>query len=82
MTTIIFNLNPAIKLDGYYVLSDLTGQHNIASRGTTAARDWLTRRLGGQADRPDPAVSVLLAVFLRLSLDALREHILDILPVG
>ncbi len=51
-TTILFNLNPAVKLDGYYVLSDLTGQINIATRGSMAARQWLTRRLGGPDQKP------------------------------
>ena len=53
LTTILFNLNPAVKLDGYYVLSDLTGQHNIATRGSAAARQWLTRRLGGTVQKPE-----------------------------
>lgn len=53
LTTVLFNFNPAVKLDGYYVMSDLSGQHNIAGRGSAAARDWLTRRLGGDADAPE-----------------------------
>ena len=53
LTTVLFNFNPAVKLDGYYVMSDLSGQHNIAGRGSAAARDWLTRRLGGKAEAPE-----------------------------
>lgn len=32
VTTLVFNLNPLLRYDGYYVLSDLTGAHNLAQR--------------------------------------------------
>ncbi|MGR3484770.1 MAG: hypothetical protein ACU0BF_05455 [Paracoccaceae bacterium] len=51
-TSLLFNFNPLIKLDGYYVLSDLTGWRNIAGRAAMAARDTLARALGAQVPRP------------------------------
>ncbi len=32
VSTLVFNLNPLLRYDGYYVLSDLTGTPNLASR--------------------------------------------------
>lgn len=32
ITTIVFNLNPLLRYDGYYILSDLTGVPNLAQR--------------------------------------------------
>jgi putative peptide zinc metalloprotease protein len=31
-TTLIFNLNPLLRYDGYYILSDITGSANLAPR--------------------------------------------------
>lgn len=32
VTTLLFNLNPLLRYDGYYILSDLTGSPNLAGR--------------------------------------------------
>lgn len=32
VTTILFNINPLLRYDGYYILSDLTGSPNLANR--------------------------------------------------
>lgn len=48
LLTMFFNLNPAVKLDGYYVLTDLIRRPNLASRASVAARNLLVRVLGGQ----------------------------------
>lgn len=46
--SILFNLNPLIKLDGYYVLSDLLGVPNLRARSLGYVgwriREWLTGR--------------------------------------
>ncbi|MEM7488611.1 MAG: M50 family metallopeptidase [Pseudomonadota bacterium] len=52
--TLIFNLNPAVRLDGYYILSDLIGRANLSRRASRAALDRVTRLLGGTAPAPDP----------------------------
>lgn len=51
--TLAFNLNPAVKLDGYYLLSDLSGRANLAGRASIAARTTLARLLGAKLDAPD-----------------------------
>ncbi|MCY4179523.1 MAG: hypothetical protein OXD48_04490, partial [Litoreibacter sp.] len=53
--TLLFNLNPAVKLDGYYILTDLMGQPNLAGRASAAARAVLWRALGAEAPRPGRA---------------------------
>ena len=38
VSTLLFNLNPLLRFDGYYILSDLTDSPNLQPR---AARQWL-----------------------------------------
>ena len=52
--TLAFNLNPAVKLDGYYMLTDAIRRPNLAARSRSAALHWMARRFGGEAVRPDP----------------------------
>lgn len=47
VSTLVFNLNPLVRLDGYFIFSDLLGAPNLATRASMAARSvglWL---LGG-----------------------------------
>ncbi|MEL6466191.1 MAG: M50 family metallopeptidase [Pseudomonadota bacterium] len=57
LTSLIFNLNPAVKLDGYYILSDLLAFPNLAGRASQSAQAWLGRQLG--ADMPTPSPGLL-----------------------
>lgn len=50
--TLVFNLNPAVKLDGYFMLTDALRQPNLAARASLAARNFWVRLLGGEAPRP------------------------------
>ena len=50
--TLLFNLNPAVKLDGYYILTDVFRQPNLVGRASQAARATAGRVLG--ADLPKP----------------------------
>ncbi len=43
VTTLVFNANPLLRYDGYYILSDLTGTPNLAQRSTELARFLLER---------------------------------------
>lgn len=38
VSTVVFNLNPLLRFDGYYILADLTDSPNLQPR---AARQWL-----------------------------------------
>ncbi len=54
MVTLFFNVNPLMRFDGYYVMGDLLGIPNLATRG----RGWFTRMsgwllLGAKNMRPD-----------------------------
>nr|WP_314073338.1 hypothetical protein [uncultured Roseococcus sp.] len=46
VSSLLFNANPLVRLDGYYVMSDLLGIHNLQQRGRLAARDIALRVLG------------------------------------
>jgi hypothetical protein len=48
---LLFNLNPAIKLDGYYMLTDYLRRPNLAGRASIAARTTLANALGAPKTR-------------------------------
>ena len=45
---LLFNLNPAIKLDGYYMLTDYLRRPNLSGRASLAARNFVARGLGAK----------------------------------
>ncbi len=72
VTTLVFNANPLLRYDGYYILSDLTGTPNLAQRSTELARYLIERRAFGiRAVRPPPvrgrAEFWLMAVYAALA---------------
>jgi putative peptide zinc metalloprotease protein len=50
--TVIINLNPFMRWDGYYVLSDLLGVENLQQRAFAVAKWWLRERLWGLGENP------------------------------
>ena len=53
-TTILFNANPLMRYDGYYVFSDLVEIPNLRSRASKAALQWLKRwAIGLNTQRTD-----------------------------
>lgn len=57
ISTLLVNMNPAMRFDGYYVLSDLLGIDNLQSRSFAATRWALTRYLlGMRVDAPELAL--------------------------
>lgn len=55
VTSLLINLNPAMRFDGYYLLSDLWGIDNLHARSFATAR-WQLRKwlLGFQVPPPEP----------------------------
>ncbi|SCA63876.1 Uncharacterized protein SCG7086_BH_00040 [Chlamydiales bacterium SCGC AG-110-P3] len=53
ISTLVVNLNPAMRFDGYYLLSDLWGVDNLQSRAFSVAR-WKLRQLFLGIDVPPP----------------------------
>jgi hypothetical protein len=49
---LIFNLNPAVKLDGYYIMTDIFHAPNLAGRASSAARTVAARALGADLSPP------------------------------
>ena len=55
VTTMLFNANPLMKFDGYYVLADLTSTTNLYELGQRSVRASLARWfLGAEANRTSP----------------------------
>lgn len=55
--TVIINLNPFMRWDGYYVLSDLLGVENLQPRAFALAKWWLRGWLWGMDDDPPEHLS-------------------------
>ncbi|MBF0588348.1 MAG: efflux RND transporter periplasmic adaptor subunit [Magnetococcales bacterium] len=56
ITTLVINLNPLMKFDGYYLLGDALGIANLQARARQAMQWWLRYHLMGFADPfPEPA---------------------------
>jgi putative peptide zinc metalloprotease protein len=67
VTTLLFNANPLMRYDGYYILSDLLEVPNLAMRGNQMLQHLAEHYLFGIRSSESPARSagegVLLAVF-------------------
>lgn len=55
VSTLVFNLNPLLRYDGYFILSDLVGIPNLAQRGTDQLRHLVERHLFGLRRSEGPA---------------------------
>ena len=53
LKTVLFNLNPLIRLDGYYVLVDLLEMPNLGSRADAVVADRLRGWLGRASRSPE-----------------------------
>ncbi|MEZ6134393.1 MAG: efflux RND transporter periplasmic adaptor subunit [Pirellulaceae bacterium] len=49
ITTLVFNLNPLMRFDGYYVLTDLAEMPNLATNGQRLLHYWINRLFWGCA---------------------------------
>ncbi len=55
-TTFVFNLNPLLRYDGYYILSDLTGTPNLANRAKELWKHLVLTKLFGVLSSKSPPV--------------------------
>ena len=63
--TLLVNLNPLMRFDGYYIFSDLTGIDNLQSRAFSMTR-WFYRRilLGIKTPCPEPTLNFKRKFFM------------------
>jgi putative peptide zinc metalloprotease protein len=54
VSTVVFNGNPLLRYDGYYVLSDLADAPNLGPRSNAVVRDALARFFLRRGDHFDP----------------------------
>jgi len=72
VTTLVFNLNPLLRYDGYYILSDVVGSPNLAQRSKDFLKFLIERyAFGVKSNRPprirDRAEASLLFVYALLA---------------
>jgi len=61
--SLLVNLNPLMRFDGYFLLSDLWGVHNLEGRSHALARWRLRRTLFGSAEPPPEPPQLRLIVY-------------------
>jgi putative peptide zinc metalloprotease protein len=64
VSTILFNGNPLLRYDGYYMLSDFLGIPNLYQRATQQLKFWMDRYLFGLKKADTPARSRREAAWL------------------
>lgn len=57
ISTVIFNANPLLRYDGYYMLSDWLGVPNLRERASGQLRDAIAEYCLGINRPPDPSIS-------------------------
>lgn len=57
VSTVLFNANPLLRFDGYYILSDLTNSPNLARRAQDQLHAWVKRVVWGVRRALAPARS-------------------------
>ncbi len=57
VSTLLFNLNPLLRFDGYYILTDLIGMPNLAQRATLQLKHLWKRRVWGLKKSRSPATN-------------------------
>lgn len=55
-TTVIFNANPLMRLDGYYILSDFLEIPNLRPKADRLLQEYVERLFMGTEPRPDPSM--------------------------
>ena len=58
LTTVLFNANPLMRFDGYFILSDAFACRNLATRGGRAVSDRLIRVLTGRRPKSGEPAAV------------------------
>lgn len=66
VSTLAFNLNPLLRFDGYYMLSDLTEAPNLHTRSRVQLCSWAERILFGLKNTATPAATRGEAAYLGL----------------
>lgn len=64
VSTLVFNLNPLLRFDGYYILSDLVDAPNLHLRSRAQVGSWAEQFLFGLKQVATPAATRGEAVFL------------------
>lgn len=68
--TALFNINPLMRYDGYYILSDLLGVPNLRRRSEVYVKSVLARVALGLPVQPPPAGPMVRAVVMAFGLAA------------
>ena len=66
VSTVVFNGNPLLRYDGYFILSDLIGIPNLSSESSSLIRNWFRRliwslpKAGGETAQPDRRLTMAI----------------------
>lgn len=92
--TLLFNANPLMKYDGYFILSDLLGIPNLKTKSTAAVNNWMKHTFLGLRPETETGVvdkgvlltyglaSSLYGIFLMVSIATMIAIKLHIVGLG
>lgn len=66
VSTVLFNINPLLRFDGYYILSDLLDVPNLHTRSTQHLRHLVEHYLFGYRESSSPTASLKEAFWLTM----------------
>lgn len=66
VTTLLFNINPLLRYDGYYILADFLGMPNLQQQATQQITYLLEKFAFGKKDCINPSSSVKEGAFLSI----------------
>ena len=66
VSTLLFNLNPLLRFDGYYILSDMTDSPNLQPRSVQQWYYWIERYAFGSKLARSPSTSLSDSIWLGL----------------
>jgi putative peptide zinc metalloprotease protein len=64
VSALVFNLNPLLRFDGYYILSDLLGIPNLSQQANRQLRYWAEKYLYGLTKEQQPSTNRREALWL------------------
>ncbi len=82
ISSLIFNANPLMRFDGYYILSDMTGLPNLYSHGLQFIKNFTAKWFLGIPPRPIPHKGLKLSFIKMYGVCAFLWRILILFSLG
>ena len=82
ISTVVFNANPLMRYDGYFVLSDILGSTNLRQESQLAFRQFIVRRIAGCGYRAQSASTMRAALLSAFHLCTLAYRLVVLAAIA